>query len=148
MLPRRALLLAVCCLGLLPLSTPAQPTYLQAKHINAVVNNKVSYQTDLETYGVPEFWNYPVESEHGVLVGDCEDYVLAKRKMFIDLGFADYVRIASAVVPVVGYHAVLVVSTTTGDYVLDSNHALPMRKQELDWKWDRILERGKWLSIL
>jgi len=49
--------------------------------VNLVVNASVHAEDDKEHYGVNEFWTIPVDGE-----GDCEDYVLAKRKMLVLLG--------------------------------------------------------------
>ena len=56
-------------------------SYSLAERINSDVNASVKYKTDLEQYGVPEFWT--VAGKYG----DCEDYALLKRKMLIDAGF-------------------------------------------------------------
>ena len=44
--------------------------------INRWVNTTVKPMTDMDHWGVVERWNYPDDG-----YGDCEDYVLAKRKM-------------------------------------------------------------------
>ena len=43
---------------------------------------ELTYKTDLEQFGVPEFWQ-----EAGAF-GDCEDYALLKRHRLIESGFA------------------------------------------------------------
>lgn len=54
--------------------------YSLAERINLQVNASVSYKTDLEQYGVPEFW-----TEAGTF-GDCEDYALLKRAYLLEQG--------------------------------------------------------------
>ena len=44
--------------------------------INKWVNDNVTPMTDLEHWGVVEKWSYPDDG-----YGDCEDYVLLKRRM-------------------------------------------------------------------
>ena len=51
------------------------------KEINFVVNNAIRPVDDSDHYGMQEFWTVPVDG-----AGDCEDYVLAKRKMLTLLG--------------------------------------------------------------
>ncbi len=43
--------------------------------INRSVNDNVKPMTDLEHWGVVEKWSYPDDG-----YGDCEDYVLLKRR--------------------------------------------------------------------
>lgn len=42
--------------------------------INLSVNERIKPMTDMEIYGVEEYWAYPTT------VGDCEDYVLLKQR--------------------------------------------------------------------
>ena len=120
----------------------AQPSYGLARSINIDVNRSTTYRTDADLYGLADFWAIA----NGA--GDCEDYALAKRQRFIDAGFGDHVRLATAWVPGEGYHAVLIVTTNIGDYVLDNTHPLPMRRQELPWAWDKIQQGTQWHAIL
>ena len=48
--------------------------------INEWVNDTVKPMTDLEHWGVAERWNYPDDG-----YGDCEDYVLLKRRMLMPI---------------------------------------------------------------
>ena len=48
-------------------------SYKIASRINREVNASVTWMSDSEQFGVPEFW-----SEAGTF-GDCEDYALLKR---------------------------------------------------------------------
>ena len=50
--------------------------------INKWVNDTVKPITDLEHWGVVERWNYPDDG-----YGDCEDYVLLKRRMLMQAGW-------------------------------------------------------------
>lgn len=57
----------------------------------------------------------------GASSGDCEDYVLTKRANLIRKGVpAGALRIATTATPQGESHAVLVVKTSQGDYVLDN----------------------------
>ena len=50
--------------------------------VNDWVNNSIQPMTDLDHWGVVERWNYPDDGK-----GDCEDYVLLKRRMLMQAGW-------------------------------------------------------------
>lgn len=71
-----------------------------------------------------------------VAQGDCEDYVLTKRKELINQGWpARSMRIAVAYTPNNEGHAVLIVRTSRGDLVLDNrtNSIINWRESDLRW---------------
>jgi predicted transglutaminase-like cysteine proteinase len=83
--------------------------------INAYANHVVSPVTDQELYGTLEHWMLPDRQ------GDCEDYVLLKRKLLIGEGWP----VSSLLITVVRDekqegHAVLTVATDMGDLILDN----------------------------
>jgi predicted transglutaminase-like cysteine proteinase len=83
--------------------------------VNAKVNREVIPVTDQSLYGVAELWTYPEGS------GDCEDYVLLKRRLLIDRGWPASSLLITVVRDANGDgHAVLTVTTTAGDLVLDN----------------------------
>ncbi len=91
--------------------------------VNYTVNTSITPMTDQEIYGVEERWAYPRT------VGDCEDFVLLKRKMLMAKGFnASDLLITVVLQPNGEGHAVLTVRTDRGDYVLDN-----MRNKVLVW---------------
>jgi len=103
----------------------------QLEKVNLVVNTAVRAEDDKEHYGVSEFWTVPVDGE-----GDCEDYVLAKRKMLVLLGLPEAaLRITVVLDRGIVRHAVLTVVTDQGDYVLDSlkNEILTTDKADYIW---------------
>ena len=72
--------------------------------------------TDMEHWGVVERWNYPDDG-----YGDCEDYVLLKRKMLMQAGWPREALLVTVVRDKNGDgHAVLTVKTDKGEYVLDN----------------------------
>ncbi|WEK05655.1 MAG: transglutaminase-like cysteine peptidase [Candidatus Devosia phytovorans] len=84
-------------------------------NINAYVNQTVTPVTDQDLYQTEEFWTYP----NGY--GDCEDYVLEKRRHLINAGWPASALLISVVKQLNGEgHAVLVVRTDRGDLVLDN----------------------------
>src|SRR5579864_5402565 len=50
--------------------------------VNRWVNDNIKPMTDMDHWGVVEKWNYPDDG-----YGDCEDYVLQKRKMLMQAGW-------------------------------------------------------------
>lgn len=86
------------------------------RQVNTQVNESIWPQDDETHYGRPEYWNIPTDG-----YGDCDDYALTKRKELIDLGFPESaLRMAVVNTPSNGRHAVLVVATNKGNYVLDN----------------------------
>jgi predicted transglutaminase-like cysteine proteinase len=84
--------------------------------VNRFVNERIKPMTDLEQYGVIEKWTYP-ESGYG----DCEDYVLLKRKMLIQLGWPRQALLVTVVRDKKGDgHSVLTVRTDRGEFILDN----------------------------
>ena len=94
--------------------TPAR--YAQLDRINRMVNLAVEPVTDQELYGVEEKWTYPVDGK-----GDCEDYVLEKRRQLIAAGWPRQALLITVVRDLKGDgHAILTVATDMGDYALDN----------------------------
>jgi predicted transglutaminase-like cysteine proteinase len=87
--------------------------------VNAWVNDTVKPMTDLEHWGVVERWNYPEDG-----YGDCEDYVLAKRRMLMKAGWPREALLITVVRDKKGEgHAVLTVKTDKGEYILDNQES-------------------------
>jgi predicted transglutaminase-like cysteine proteinase len=85
--------------------------------INAKVNASVAPVTDMDQWGVAERWSYPTTG-----MGDCEDYVLLKRKLLIDAGWPRQALSITVVRDKKGDgHAVLTVKTDRGDFILDNS---------------------------
>lgn len=87
-----------------------------ARSVNSAVNRKTRPVSDRAQYGVEENWTLP--SARG---GDCEDLALMKKKALIAQGMSpERLLIATVLDRKRGSHAVLVLRTAAGDYVLDS----------------------------
>lgn len=94
-------------------ATPARLSELD--EINRRINAAIAPATDLELYGVPEFWTLPTES------GDCEDYALLKRQVLMRRGWPASALLMTVVRDERGDgHAVLTVRTAQGDFILDN----------------------------
>jgi predicted transglutaminase-like cysteine proteinase len=84
--------------------------------VNLWVNSHVKPMTDLEHYGVVEKWAYPDDG-----YGDCEDYVLLKRRMLLQAGWPREALLITVVRDKHGDgHAILTVKTDRGEFILDN----------------------------
>ena len=84
--------------------------------VNKWVNDSIKPVTDLEQWGVAEKWSYPDTGK-----GDCEDYVLLKRRMLMQAGWPREALLITVVRDKRGDgHAVLTVKTDKGDFILDN----------------------------
>jgi predicted transglutaminase-like cysteine proteinase len=91
--------------------------------VNAYVNGKIAPVSDQDLYGEPEHWAYPTDA------GDCEDYLLLKKRLLETLDFAPETLLITVVLDEKGEgHAVLTVATDDGDFVLDNR-----RNEVLQW---------------
>lgn len=104
--------------------TEARDVVLSAKawkdlvRVNKWVNDTVKPITDLEHWGVVERWSYPDDG-----YGDCEDYVLLKRRMLIAAGWPREALLITVVRDKKDEgHAVLTVKTDKGDFILDNQN--------------------------
>jgi predicted transglutaminase-like cysteine proteinase len=95
----------------------------QLNQVNTYVNTKIKPVSDAVTYGVPDYWSYPVSS------GDCEDYVLLKKRYLQGLGFSPAQLLITVVLDENGAgHAILTVMTDKADLILDNR-----RNEILSW---------------
>ncbi|MYZ47833.1 transglutaminase-like cysteine peptidase [Propylenella binzhouense] len=87
----------------------------ELEDVNISVNRAIAPRTDAELYHVEEYWTLPFAQ------GDCEDYVLLKRKELIERGWPSGALLITVVFDEAGGgHAVLVARTGAGDLVLDN----------------------------
>ena len=95
-----------------------QTAWKDLVRVNRWVNETVKPMTDMDHWGVIEKWSYPTDG-----YGDCEDYVLLKRKMLIDAGWPREALLVTVVRDKKGEgHAVLTVKTDKGEFVLDNQN--------------------------
>lgn len=94
----------------------------QISQINAFVQTKIRPVSDMELYGVPDYWTYPTNA------GDCEDFVLLKKRYLVGMGFSPDILLITVVLDETGEgHAVLTVVTDKGDYILDNRRTEILR---------------------
>ena len=118
--------------------------------INNAVNTEIEPLTDMEIWGEVEVWSYPTS------VGDCEDYVLLKRRKLIKAGFKPSNLLITVVKQRNGDgHAVLTVRTDRGDFILDNlvgrindwrdTPYTYLKRQSTDYagRWVTIQDNGK-----
>jgi predicted transglutaminase-like cysteine proteinase len=84
--------------------------------VNRRVNTTITPVTDQAHWGTPDSWDLPTDGS-----GDCEDYQLLKRKLLAEAGVP---RRAMRMTVVIDErregHAVLMVRTDRGDFILDN----------------------------
>ncbi|UGY10150.1 transglutaminase-like cysteine peptidase [Phyllobacterium pellucidum] len=114
-------------------------------NVNSDVNQKIKPLTDKEIYGVEEYWAYPDK------VGDCEDYVLLKRRDLMQQGISPANLLITVVRKPDGEgHAVLTVRTDKGDFVLDNLVDGVKNWSETEYtylKRQATNNTGRWVSI-
>lgn len=109
--------------------TPAR--WSELNDVNNYVNRTVTQVEDIDNYGVAEYWAYP--NARG---GDCEDLALLKRKMLIERGWPAEDLLMTVVREWSGDgHAVLVVTTDKGDYVLDNKNWAIVAWSDAPYTW-------------
>ena len=113
--------------------------------VNVGVNESLTPMDDLSLYGTEEFWEYPTD------VGDCEDYVLEKRRLLHAAG----ISLSNLLITVVRKpdregHAVLTVRTDHGDFILDNltDTVLPWQETRYSFlKRQASTHTGRWVAI-
>lgn len=96
----------------------------QLSRVNSIVNRAIRPVHDRKIGALADHWTLNPRA------GDCEDYALTKRAKLLRMGWpSSSLLIATAYAPRVGHHAVLVVRTNKGDYVLDN-----LRRQIKPWR--------------
>ena len=94
----------------------SQKAWKDLARINTWVNDSIKPMTDMDHWGVVERWSYPDDG-----YGDCEDYVLLKRRMLMQAGWPRQALLITVVRDLKGEgHAVLTVKTDKGEFVLDN----------------------------
>lgn len=86
-----------------------------------------------------------------VTQGDCEDYALTKQRELLRAGWpSDSLLITTAYLPDGVYHAVLVVRTDRGEFILDNLNPSILPWQQVNYRWNKRQAVGNpqvWLRI-
>lgn len=117
----------------------------QIEQINRFVNTSIRPASDMELYNKADYWTYPKSA------GDCEDYVLLKKRYLTELGFnADELLITVVLDEHNEGHAILTVVTAQGDYVLDNRRNEILRWYETGYKFLKRQSQAtanEWVSL-
>ena len=116
------------------------------ERVNRSVNERVKPMTDLEHYGVVEKWAYPDDG-----YGDCEDYVLEKRRVLMQAGWPREALLITVVRDKKGEgHAVLTVKTDKGELILDNQNEAILPWTETGYRFVKRQSQANpnaWVSI-
>jgi predicted transglutaminase-like cysteine proteinase len=118
----------------------------QIRPINDAVNRSVAPVTDEEHWGMVERWSYPTDG-----AGDCEDYVLEKRRRLMEAGAPAGSLMIAVVLDKEGLgHAVLIVRTSIGDLVLDNQEQRILSWRDTGYTYLKRQDHGqpgRWVSL-
>ncbi len=105
-------------------------SWSQIVEVNSFVNTKITPATDIDLYQTVERWDYPSTA------GDCEDYVLLKKRYLEGLGFPSESLLITVVLDENrDGHAVLTVRTDGGDFILDNRRNTVLRWSETGYQF-------------
>ena len=114
--------------------------------VNKWVNDGVKPVTDIEHWNLVERWNYPDDG-----YGDCEDYVLLKRRMLIKAGWPREALLITVVRDKKGEgHAVLTVKTDKGEFILDNQEERVLLWSETGYRFVKRQsqsDQNVWVSL-
>lgn len=124
-----------------------QDRWKELNRLNRAVNEAIKPISDAAQYGVVERWTYPAGN-----MGDCEDYVLVKRRQLMELGWPQSALLITVVRDENQEgHAILTVRTTRGDYILDNKHSRILSWQRTPYMYIKR-QSGKdprqWVSLV
>lgn len=139
-------------------STTSSPSWMlestraswrQLNRVNRQVNRAIRERSDLASTGLADQWSLPIID--GRLEGDCEDFALEKRRLLIE-GGVDPRALSIALVRTRSgeSHAVLLVSTDTGEFVLDNLSPWITLWSRLDYRWVQRQVPGqptRWVTV-
>jgi predicted transglutaminase-like cysteine proteinase len=120
--------------------------WVDLTRINKWVNENVKPMTDLEHWGVVEKWSYPDDG-----YGDCEDYVLLKRRMLMEAGWPREALLITVVREKNGNgHAVLTVKTDKGEFILDNQEERILLWSETSYRYVKRQSQSdpnRWVAL-
>jgi predicted transglutaminase-like cysteine proteinase len=126
-------------------------SWTELNRINTIINREIEPIGDEDHYriyeqGILNWWTYPDDGK-----GNCNDYVLMKRKLLIEAGWAKAALLMTVVIDHNGDgHLILMVRTDRGDLILDN-----MRQEIVPWdrtgyrfvKRQSEFNHNEWVSI-
>ena len=128
----------------IPLNSQVWTTLTQ---VNERVNGSILAVTDQDHWGVLDWWDFPDDG-----LGDCEDIQLLKRRLLVEAGLPLRAMRMAVVIDEQGQgHAVLIVLTDSGEFILDNkrNAVLPWRRTGYTFvkREGRTAQRGLLLEV-
>jgi predicted transglutaminase-like cysteine proteinase len=109
--------------------------------VNRQVNREIRSGSDARVYGMVDYWAVP---DGARARGDCEDFVLAKRRALVRAGYpVGALSIAVVETRWGEVHAVLLVATDQGDFVLDNLTSRVSRWDQVSYRWRERQAPGK-----
>ena len=124
----------------------SQKAWKDLERINKWVNDTIKPMTDMDHWGVIERWSYPDDG-----YGDCEDYVLLKRRMLMQAGWPRQALLITVVRDLKGEgHAVLTVKTDKGEYILDNQEEQILLWSETSYRFVKRqsqTDQNVWVSL-
>lgn len=123
-------------------------TMTMLREVGKTINRSIEAASDRAIWDMEEYWTLP---SGDVRKGDCEDYALAKRRTLRQSGI-DTSNLLMTVVkrPNGEGHAVLVVTTDAGDYVLDNLDDRVLRWDRTPYSFSKRQKAGvpeQWVSV-
>ncbi|WP_319410672.1 transglutaminase-like cysteine peptidase [uncultured Cohaesibacter sp.] len=108
--------------------TLSQQSWDQLLEVNASVNRSIQAKPD----GQIDEWSAYVPE------GDCEDYALTKQQELLRKGWpSDALLLTTAFLEDGTYHAVLLVRTDRGEFILDNLKPTILPWQEVHYRWNK-----------
>jgi predicted transglutaminase-like cysteine proteinase len=102
--------------------------------VNRSINKAIISTPDQTQFRKNDYWFIP-GTDRGAR-GDCEDYALQKRQTLIEIGYpAEALSLAVVRTQRGELHAVLVLSTTEGDYIMDNLQESIKPWHETNYRW-------------
>ncbi len=113
--------------------------------VNRRINQRIKAVTDQVHWGIVDRWDFPDDGS-----GDCEDFQLLKRKLLVERGLPHRALRMTVVIDEIGEgHAVLMVRTNRGDYILDNKTSAVLRWEDTGYVY--VKREGQdsttWVSL-
>jgi predicted transglutaminase-like cysteine proteinase len=112
---------------------------------NVRTNRDIEPVTDMDHWGQVDRWDMAEDGK-----GDCEEYVLVKRKKLVEAGFPRRALLVTVVIDDENQgHAVLMVRTDRGDFILDNkrNAVLPWQQTGYIYVKRESQQKVAWTSL-
>ena len=126
----------------IPLTSQVWATLIR---VNEHVNSVILAVTDKDHWGVVDRWDYPDDG-----MGDCEDIQLLKRKLLVEASLPHRALRMTVVIDEEGQgHAVLMVRTERGDFILDNKRdaVLPWRRTGYTFVKRESANGSAWVAL-